>query len=162
MQIDLHTGDVPYLALNIQTLELFVPFRHTLQLFTKSPEHHRWSFDGDVFSSEDRRIRDWEWILALDRSYKHGSMIRCMNETIHGNRVTLHCSKHYRLPVHCQLDVSMDIGETGPRYFEEVTHMVDALETQFPERVVREDNVDVVPDGRVSLYTMNCLTYTHA
>lgn len=167
MQIELYAADVPYVGLGVEGLLTFVPFRHTFEFFTKSPDHDVWSFDDmdeDEFTPEMRRVNEWEWILALDRAYKHGTMISCANETIHGNRFSIHSKKNYRgggFRNNLHFNVSTDVGENGPRYFELMSDTVRHVAERFPDRCTRQTNVNIVPDGRVCVYTMNCLKYTH-
>ena len=165
MQVELYAGDAPYVGLQVGGMQTFVPFRHTLELYTKSPDHDMWSFedmDEDEFTPAMRQINDWDWILALDRQYKHGTMIRCINETCHGNRFSIHSKKNYRnIDCNLDLDVSIDIGETGPTHFREVSAALNRIQDVFPDRFIRTENVPIRPEGRVSVYTMNCLKYTH-
>lgn len=164
MQIDLYSADVPYLGLFVENIQSFVPFRHTLEFFTKSPDHDMWFFDDmdeEEFTPAIRNIREWEWIIALDRSYNHGTMICCSNETIHGNRFSIHSKKNYRIRNNLLLDISIDIGNNGPVYLENISSTLRQIEEIFPERFSRQKNVVIKPEGRVSIYTMNCLKYTH-
>ena len=164
MQLELYSGDVPYFGFYVQRMQSFVPFRHTFEFFTKSPKHDRWSFDEmdeDEFTDSMRFINDWEWIIALDRTYNHGTMICCQNEPIHGNRFSIHSKKNYRINNNLQLDVSIDIGENGPVYLHEIKTVIDHIRGIFPQRFVHLDEVVIQPEGRVSKYTMQCLKYTH-
>ena len=164
MQIELYGADVPYLGLYVEGVQSFIPFRHTLEFFTKAFGHDTWSFDGmdeDEFTPEMRAINDWEWIIALDRAYNHGTMICCMNQTIHGNRFSIHSKKNYRIENNLQLDVSIGIGENGPVHFDAVSKEIERMQEVFPERFVRIHEVAIKPEGRVSVYTMQCLKYTH-
>ena len=164
MQIELYGADVPYLGLYLEGTRSFVPFRHTLEFFTKCPGHDTWSFDGmdeDEFTPEMRAINDWEWIIALDRAYAHGTMICCLNQTIHGNRFSIHSKKNYRIENSMQLDVSIGIGETGPVHFDAISKEIERMQEVFPQRFVRLHEVAIQPEGRVSVYTMQCLKYTH-
>lgn len=87
MQINLYGGDVPYIGLIVYGMHCYVPFRHTLEFFTKSSKHDMWTFDGldeEEFTPNLRKINDWDFIISLDRLYNHRTMICCMTETIHG------------------------------------------------------------------------------
>lgn len=164
MQIDLYSGHVPYIGLSVHGVQLFVPFRHTLEFFSKSPDHHMWSFDDmdeEEFTPEMRKINDWDLILALDRSYNHGTMICCMNETIHGNRFSIHSKKDYRIRNHLDLDISLNIGDDGPELFQQVHTSMLRLQEMYPLRCITQSNVYIKPEGRVCVYPMNCLKYTH-
>lgn len=164
MQVELYSADVPYVGLKIQNVQSFIPFRHTLEFFTKSCDYDMWFFDDmdeDEFTPAMRKINEWEWIIALDRSYNHGTMICCMNETIHGNLFSIHSKKNYRIRNNLQLDISIDIGNNGPHYFEEISSTLRQIEEILPERFSRQKNVAINPEGRLSIYTMNCLKYTH-
>lgn len=164
MEINLYGGDVPYIGLIVHGLQCFVPFRHTLELFTKSSEHDMWTFDGldeDEFTPNMRKINDWDLIISLDRLYNHRTMICCMNETIHGNRFSIHSTKNYRTPHNIDLDISLNIGDDGPEVYQQVSNSILDLQMTFPERFTTQRNVDIRPEGRVSVYTMDCLKYTH-
>lgn len=163
MQIDLFSGYVPYISIDIKGVQMFIPFRHTMEFFTKSENHHMWSFedmDEDEFTPELRKINEWDFIIALDRNYQHGTMITCMNETIHGNRFSIHSKKNYHVPNTIDLNISMNIGEDGPNIFENVQESILELQSLFPERFTTKQNVEIRPEGRVSMYTMNCIKYT--
>ena len=116
MQIELYSADVPYIGMRVNDVQFFVPFRHTLELFTKSPDYDMWSFDGmdeEEFTPDMRKINDWDFIISLDRKYNHGTMICCMNETIHGNRFSVHSKKDYRILNNLDIDISLNIGDGG-------------------------------------------------
>lgn len=165
MQIELYSGDVPYIVLNVYGVQSFIPFRHTLELFTKSPDFDMWSFDGmdeEEFTPDMRKINDWDLILALDRTYNHGTMICCTNETVHGNRFSIHSKKDYRIQNNLDLDISLDIKDDGPDIFQQICESVVHLQEWFPQRVTTQQNVHIQPEGRVCVYTMNCLKYTHS
>ncbi len=164
MQIELYAGYVPYIGLNVCSLQCFIPFRHSLEFFKKSPDHDMWSFedmDEEEFTPEMRKIHDWTYILALDRSYNHGTMISCMNETIHGNRFSIHSKKDYRVLHSMNLDISFEIMDKGPELFETVNNCMLELKEMYPKRCTTHNNILIKPESRVSLYTMNCLKYTH-
>lgn len=165
MQINLYGGDVPYVGLFIHGMQCFVPFRHTLEFFTKSPDHDMWSFDEmdeEEFTVDMRKINDWDFILSLDRTWNHGTMICCMNETIHGNRFSIHSKKDYRIRNNIDLDISLNIGDDGPKFCQEINDSMTRLQTDFPLRCTTLKNVRIRPEGRVCVYTMNCLKYTHS
>ena len=164
MQVNLYSGYVPYLGFWVNSVQTFVPFRHTLELFTKSPDYDMWYFDGmdeEEFTEEMRKIRDCDFIIALDRNYKHGTMITCMSETIHGNRFSIHSKKNYRIENNIRLDVSFDISDKGPDIYDSVMTELNAIQLDFPQRFSTQTNVPIRPEGRVCIYTMNCLTYKH-
>ena len=165
MQINLYGGDVPYLGLNTHGVQCFVPFRHTLEFFTKSPDHDMWSFDDmdeEEFTPEMRKIKDWEFIIYLDRSYNHGTMICCMNQTVHGNRFSVHSKKNYRVQANIDIDISLDIGDNGIELFENVQNSVLRLQEMYPERCTNHTNVNIQPAGRISVYTMHQMKYSHS
>ena len=164
MQIELYGGDVPYIGLHVHGVQLFIPFRHTLEFFTKSPDHDMWSFDEmdeQEFTPDMRKINDWDFIVSLDRKYNHGTMICCMNETIHGNRFSIHSKKDYRIRNNIDIDISLNIGDDGPDLCREINDSIIRLQAMFPIRFTTQRNVHIKPEGRVSVYTMNCLKYTH-
>ena len=150
MQIDLNSGDTPYVGFFINDVQSFIPFRHTLEFFTKSPDHDLWYFedmDEEEFTTDMRKINDWEFIIALDRLYKHGTMICCANETIHGNRFSIHSKKNYHIPTNIHLGISFDIGQNGPTIFENIRNAVHEIENFFPNRFVISKNISIRPEG---------------
>ncbi len=165
MQIELFGADVPYIGLTIKDIETFIPFRHTLEFFTKSHDHDTWNFDSmdeDEFPREIRKINDWDWIIALDRMYNHGTMICCTNETIHGNRFSIHSKKNYRVRNNIHLDFSVNIGDSGPEIFDSVNKSIEEVKEIIPQCFSTIENVPIRPEGRVCIYVMNCLKYNHA
>ena len=164
MQINLYGGDVPYIGLRVHSVQMFIPFRHTLEFFTKSPDYDMWSFDEmdeEEFTPDMRKINDWDFILSLDRTCNHGTMISCTNETIHGNRFSIHSKKDYRIRNNINLDISLNIGDDGPDIYQEVNDSILRLQAIYPVRYTNWENVNIRPEGRVCVYTMNCLKYTH-
>lgn len=165
MRIELNSADVPYIYLPIKNLETFIPFRHTLEFFTKSDEHDMWSFedmDENEFTHEMRKIHDWNFILALDRAYNHGTMICCMDETLHGKRLSIHSQKNYRINNSMNLEYSLKLSdEEGPTIFKEVESCILELQSSFPLRINNFSNVSIRPEGKVCVYTMNSIRYTH-
>lgn len=165
LQIELFSADLPYIGLTIKNVQTFIPFRHTLEFFTKSHDHDTWSFesmDEDEFPAEIRKINDWDWIIVLDRMYNHGTMICCTNETIHGNRFSIHSKKNYRVRNNIHLDVSLNIGESGPEIFDSINESIKGLHEALPHCFHTVQNVQIRPEGRVCMYVMNCLKYSHA
>lgn len=150
--------------LSLNNLQSFIPFRHTFELFTKSPDFDVWTFDDidyNEFTLEMRTIKDWEWIISLDREYNHGTMICCMSETIHGNRFSIHSKKNYKIHNNLHLDISMNIEQNGYELLNDVQNKINTIENRFPERFSVKQNVEIKPERRVCIYTMNCLKYTH-
>ena len=150
--------------MRVNDVQFFVPFRHTLELFTKSPDYDMWSFDGmdeEEFTPDMRKINDWDFIISLDRKYNHGTMICCMNETIHGNRFSVHSKKDYRILNNLDIDISLNIGDGGTELHREVYDSIQSLQYRYPLNFTIAQNVNIKPQGRVSVYTMNCLKYTH-
>jgi hypothetical protein len=166
IQISLYQSHVPYLSMNIDKINIFLPFRHTLELFTKSlnPEFELWSFDGmdeNEFPSELRVINDWEFVLALDREYNHGTMICCMNELIHGNILSIKNKKNYR-PYNTELmNISVQINNNGPKLLSDINKQLKNIKDNFPNRCTDYENVQIQPEGRIPIYTMNCAKYKH-
>tara|TARA_A100001015_G_C15032506_1_gene734127 strand:+ start:2049 stop:2549 length:501 start_codon:yes stop_codon:yes gene_type:complete len=164
MQIELYSGDVPYIGLNVHGVQCFIPFRHTLEFFTKSPDHDMWNFDGmdqEEFTQDMRKINDWNFILSLDRKYNHGTMICCLNETIHGNRFSIHSKKDFRLRNNLHLDFSLNIADDGKELQQEVYNSIQELLSLYPLRCTIHENMNIKPEGRVCVYPMNCLKYKH-
>ena len=165
VDVSLYDGDTPYVSIMSQ-LHMFVPFRHTLALYTKSDSCDHWTFDDidtDEFPLDERRIRDWEWILVLDKDYGHGTMITCCYETIHGNRLSIRSGKNYRnARASIDLDVSIDISEEAARQLHaDVVQMVEMVRARWTQHVRNENDVVVIPRGRVCQYTMNGVIYRH-
>lgn len=163
MQIDLFSGYVPYISIDIKGVQMFIPFRHTIEFFTKSETHHMWNFedmDEDEFPLELRKINEWDFILALDRSYQHGTMITCRNETIHGNRFSVYSKKNYHVTNTIDLNISINIGEDGPNIFENIQRSILELQSHYPQHFTANENVQIRPEGSVSVYTMNSIKYT--
>jgi len=160
MQIELYSGDVPYIGLRVHGVQMFIPFRHTLEFFTKSPDHNMWSFhemDEEEFTPDMRKINNWDFILSLDRTYNHGTMICCMND-----RFSIHSKKDYRIHNNINLDISLNIGENGPELCQEFHDSIISLQEMFPQRCTTHKNVNINPEGRICVYIMNCFKYTHS
>lgn len=163
MRIELYAGHTPYIDIEIKDVVCFIPFKHTLEFFTKSPDHNTWCFDDmdeEEFTPEMRKINEWDWILKLDGAYNHGTMICCTTETIHGNRFSIHAKKNYHTYQN-GIEVSVNIGQSGPILYGEMSNAIREIEEIFPRRVTTSENIEIRPEGRVSIYTMNCLKYVH-
>jgi len=162
--IHIYDADVPYLELNVKNLELYVPFKHTLEFYTKSRDYPHWTFedlDPKEFTSDMTFVRDWEFIIALDRSYNHGTMLCSLNRTIHGNRFSVHTKKNYHFS---QGTAEINIRNDGIQYnlLHDADSIIENLRQRYPERFTIQTNKMIKPEGRISEYTMNCLKYTHS
>lgn len=65
MDVELDGGDTPYVDVRAANVNTYVPFRHTLSLYTRAASHPHWTIEKEVNPSM-RRVREWEWILELD------------------------------------------------------------------------------------------------
>ena len=54
----------------------------------------------------------------------------------------------------------MNIGEDGPNIFENVQKSILELQSYSPQNFTAKQNVEIQPEGRVSVYTMNSIKYT--
>ena len=83
VDIILYAGDTPYVDIRIAGMQMFVSFRHTAELFTKSDRHPLWGFHGiddDEFPPDARRVHDSDWIVLLESAFTHGTSIRCTHQ----------------------------------------------------------------------------------
>lgn len=165
VDVDLFSGDSPYVSLFINGMQSFIPFRHQMELYVKSPRHDMWSFqdmDEDEFTPDMRLIRDWEWMLVLDGNHKHGTIICSNSETIHGNRFSIHALKNYRTRTNLHLDVSFPIGDEDAREVRvKVWNMMDKICNEYRRSVVTISDKKIQPLGRVCEYVMDCRRYKH-
>tara|TARA_B100000482_G_scaffold192300_1_gene179899 strand:- start:548 stop:1045 length:498 start_codon:yes stop_codon:yes gene_type:complete len=163
-EINLYAGDVPYVYFKVNNVDLYIPFKHTIEFFTKSIDHTHWTFenlDPDEFTPEMTFVRDWEFIIALDRAYKHGTMLCSLNETIHGDCFSVHTNKNYHNFLG-HAHVSMKIIENQKILLDSAEKMFEELRQHYPERFIIQTNKVIRPEGRICQYTMNCLKYNHA
>mgnify|MGYP001212816169 CR=1 FL=1 len=147
-------------------MQVFVPFRHTMDFYTKSDDHDHWSFDDmdeEEFTPEMRRIRSWEWIIVLDRAYVHGTIICCCNQTIHGDRLSVHALKPYRnIRNGLHLNTSICVTETlAQELHHDAVEMMQQLKEAYWHRITNSSNKFINPHGTVCNYVMNCITYNH-
>ena len=164
-QIHLYAGDVPYVALCVNDMQSYIPFRHTLHFYTKNESNNYWTFEGideDEFTEEMRFVREWEWILVFDQNYAHKTMVCCNSETVHGNRFSIHSLKNYRLHNNLHLDVSTPINEnTANGLLKSIRDEMCTIQEHWRERVQTNTVSNIQPMGRVCVYTMNCTEYRH-
>ena len=168
VDVDLYAGYYPYVSVCVNGMQSFIPFRHTMELYTKSDRHDMWSFDDmdeDEFTPEMRRIREWEWILLLDGNYRHGTMICCNSETIHGSRLSIHSLKDYRGNTNNALHLDISIPLVDDKSKEELRHNVweimNKIERDYNRPVTTIACQNMKPWGRVCEYVMDCRRYTH-
>lgn len=118
--------------------------------------------DEEEFTPEMRRIRDWEWILQLDPSYKHGTMIACLNETVHGNRFSIVTCKTYRNITRARMESSIRVSEEqAKKLFDDIVEKILLMQARWPLRVSSNECVEIRPKGRVCVYVMDRITYNH-
>lgn len=157
--LDLYSGDVPYVYICTGGTTLFVPFKHTLEIFWKSPGFDVWTVDDDDYEGFDadmRTVREWECFLLCDRGYQHGTAISCCHETIHGDRLRVRSEKNMKgHRPYLEMDVEL-APEEGPHIQADLVQMADA----FPESE-RTRNMRVRAPGRVCVYTMDGMRYSH-
>ena len=164
--IILYAGDTPYVDVGIAGMRMFVPFRHTAELFTKSDRHPFWGFHGiddDEFPLDAGRVHDSDWIVLLDRGFTHGTSIRCTHQGIHGLQLAVHTKKRYhavRRPSF--FENNFEVTEpTADAMFRNVVEAFDGLESRWPSRIATSCDELVNPPGIVCEYVMNRRTYRH-
>ena len=59
------------------------------------------------------------------------------------------------------MDISLNIGDGGTELHKEVYNYIKILQYLYPLNCTFRQNVNIKPEGRVCVYTMNCLKYTH-
>jgi hypothetical protein len=130
--VDLWAGDLPYISIFVQGIESYVPFQHTLELYTRNEKHPLWySDDYDNFSIENRTIQNWEWILVLDGAYKHKTMISSLSESIHGNRFSICSLKNYKRNTNQHVQLSMNADDCKEELFTQVCQMFDKISNDY-------------------------------
>lgn len=162
LDIDLWAGDLPYVSIFVRDMESFIPFRHTLELYTRNDEHLLWYSDyDDEFTVENRTIKDWEWILVLDGTYKHKTIIYSLSESIHGNRFSIRSLKHYKIHTNQDVQISMNVDDCKEELFTQVCRMFDKISNDYrqTEHILNERTIQ--PIGKVCKYVMNCRLYKH-
>lgn len=161
--IYLYAGHTPYVDFNVKDVQLFIPFKHTIEFFEKHSDFDQWTIDDgdyDGFTDDHRTIRPWEWTIMLDRGYKHMTSISCANECVHGNKLSIHTYKGYRNN-DGHTEMSINIHEDGPLLFERAKCMVDEVRLQFPERFRDIEYEAVRMNGRVCIYHVRGCKYNH-
>jgi hypothetical protein len=166
IRFDLYSGETPTVDLHIDRTDMFLPFRHRAELYTRNESHPFWSFedmDDAEFPPDARRVHASDWILRLDPEYTHGTTIRCTHGGIHGLNLTVHTTKQYRgfrRPARLQFVHTVRQDEADALHAALVEEMA-LMEARWPARVTQAAEAQINPEGIVSEYVMRRCSYRH-
>lgn len=167
VRFDLCSGATPTVDVTLQGTQMFIPFRHRADLYTRSESHPFWSFDDmdeDEFPPDARRVHASDWILCLDPGYAHGTTIRCTHGGVHGLNMTIHTKKGYRgMRRSHYLQAFFPVTQaSADALHKSVVGDMELIESRWPMCVSREAEARIIPAGIVSEYVMRRCTYSHA
>ena len=145
----------------------FIPFKHTMDIYVKSPNSHFWTYSDnladeiapDEFPPEVRRIRPWEWIIKLDANYRHETEISCCSRTIHGTQLEIRSKKDYRGQSYHNPNLTMLFQDPDVELMRQAVEGLIISARHFNIRSA--EDVQVSLGGSISLYEMNRFSYSH-
>ena len=155
-----------YFNLNQQT-SVFVPFKHTMDIYVKTPVGVQWRYSDDVrdeiepgeFTDEMRRIRDWEWIIKLDDHYEHMTQISCTHRTIHGDQFEIKTKKNYRRQGRFNPHLQMLMNVDNPEQYRDPLNNILSVVRNVNLRHTPE--VEVQLNGTICVYTMDRYSFSN-